>query len=1159
MDDPAWTATAQAHVARVRGAIAALIGADSSGLPEGIGQFVVTTSEAAAAAGLTANASAPRANTLASLSRDAAFDAMLLQRRERLRAAVEAIGQFDDGAIVRHRDYEDRWKIICRDASNPGHWRTQSFDLKGFSGHLSFATREQAIEDAASSGFTVRDDAALDRIQDTPAFQRGLFAAELIRKVNVGELSFLAANEELAEYDRLEQVLGSIGAVTAQAYYEPQSNTMVFLADRIASGHEEAVFLHEVVHKHGRATLGRPRWNRLVEQVLQWARAPLGALERSIHDAAFVRAIGAVGPGATEPLREEMLAYAVEEAVRRGVVPSARSELGSAANWLAQVTATLRNLVRRLSGAKAAEAIGVQDMVDLAYALAQLEHPDRARQIQRELGPELTTRLQREIGRLASAEEARRRVALAQSLAQAEAVVVRAVADLASSGDAADHEREVFEARAQCAKVAAQHLGRDTWLRSPNGEPTRLTTAQWVMVRTENFKRWFGDWEFEPSAASYALDPVTREPRVLYHGALKGGFAEFDPGKARSATDAMFFSSDPCVAGTYSGSLDEVDVCDPDEFGDFETRRGIYPVFLNIRNPQFEHFEGAAWNGERHDQWRLLDEYEEPLEVDGLAVFDRAQAERLEREHPHLELVPADDHWCSTNDVANDARRNKCDGAILYDVIDEGKFGGGYSDPSDVYVVFSGRQVKSATLNVGTFDDGWDIRYSERASTPGAGPDSRIRYSFAGEKAQSADRLSLDAARKRLDGGDDAELVRKDTGWSRGVDGKWRFEISDAQAHLRMQDLSWGEVEDLKRGNSTGLPLGRLLDHPALFSAYPALQDVWVRLIPGMKGAAFVLSENTMKIGYDRQSGSADLSGLLHEIQHSVQHIEGFASGGTPETAALPQIRQINETLSWIAKEKDSIQEMRHAPGVDPRRVSTQLRALDDFYREKLNERANIDGFATYRRLAGEVEARNTQARQALTEAERREIAPRSTADVPESELIVAFGPQASVDACTVALENERETGADPLKALQALIEEADGNIHEVDLRARVECLARSVEVFAAEHAVYAALRPWDPMGSVTGVELTDLYANEPGAGQGTLVVRHLTGLAQDLGVVVYLRADGPRSREFYARAGFVPVPSRSRGGAGGFLAWFPPVQKEDEYEDCPVRERVGG
>ncbi len=34
-----------------------------------------------------------------------------------------------------------------------------------------------------------------------------------------------------------------------------------------------------------------------------------------------------------------------------------------------------------------------------------------------------------------------------------------------------------------------------TYMKAPNGEKTNLTEAQWVSVRTTNFKKWFGDWE----------------------------------------------------------------------------------------------------------------------------------------------------------------------------------------------------------------------------------------------------------------------------------------------------------------------------------------------------------------------------------------------------------------------------------------------------------------------------------------------------------------------------------------------------------------------------------------------------------------------------------------------------------------------------------------
>lgn len=34
-----------------------------------------------------------------------------------------------------------------------------------------------------------------------------------------------------------------------------------------------------------------------------------------------------------------------------------------------------------------------------------------------------------------------------------------------------------------------------TYMKAPNGEPTKLTEKQWAQVRTQEFKDWFGDWQ----------------------------------------------------------------------------------------------------------------------------------------------------------------------------------------------------------------------------------------------------------------------------------------------------------------------------------------------------------------------------------------------------------------------------------------------------------------------------------------------------------------------------------------------------------------------------------------------------------------------------------------------------------------------------------------
>ena len=66
-------------------------------------------------------------------------------------------------------------------------------------------------------------------------------------------------------------------------------------------------------------------------------------------------------------------------------------------------------------------------------------------------------------------------------------------------------------------------------LKAPNGNPSNLTLEQWRMVRTPQFKAWFGDWENEPENASKVVDE-NGEPMVVYHGSPKGDTNVFTMG-----------------------------------------------------------------------------------------------------------------------------------------------------------------------------------------------------------------------------------------------------------------------------------------------------------------------------------------------------------------------------------------------------------------------------------------------------------------------------------------------------------------------------------------------------------------------------------------------------------------------------------------------------
>ena len=327
------------------------------------------------------------------------------------------------------------------------------------------------------------------------------------------------------------------------------------------------------------------------------------------------------------------------------------------------------------------------------------------------------------------------------------------------------------------ADVEAKYKGTDQWMKALDGTATKLSERQWVQVRTPSFKKWFGDWEqaFKDGGVwSTSLDVSKAvgengEPLVVYHGTDKGGFAEFeqpggtgrgdlgiwttpDYGMARSyvrkgrARDVQldaepstraeleelgftFFEQDDGTieVDTPSGYTESYDNEEDAIKGLVEnyvedvtsnaagTQPGIYALFINVRNPNEDNFEGALWNGDRVDQYQVRDENDEPVyDENGRGYFDIDTANALAEANPGAEVQPADPHYNTTDDVVREALRSKQDGAIIREVIDDGGGVGYNMDPQDIFVAFDPTQVKSADYNNGEFSDSTgDLRKSE--------------------------------------------------------------------------------------------------------------------------------------------------------------------------------------------------------------------------------------------------------------------------------------------------------------------------------------------------------------------------------------------------------------------------------------------------------------
>jgi hypothetical protein len=118
------------------------------------------------------------------------------------------------------------------------------------------------------------------------------------------------------------------------------------------------------------------------------------------------------------------------------------------------------------------------------------------------------------------------------------------------------------------------HLGGDMSKHlAPNGKPSNLTHEQWHLVRTPEFKAWFGDWENDPENASKVVDD-NGEPLVVYHYS-PNEFTIFDKTKHPQFVDVVESKKHRPLGYDFSTK---------EGFYQSRTRTKKYSVFLNAKN-----------------------------------------------------------------------------------------------------------------------------------------------------------------------------------------------------------------------------------------------------------------------------------------------------------------------------------------------------------------------------------------------------------------------------------------------------------------------------------------------------------------------------------------------------------------------------------------------
>lgn len=148
--------------------------------------------------------------------------------------------------------------------------------------------------------------------------------------------------------------------------------------------------------------------------------------------------------------------------------------------------------------------------------------------------------------------------------------------------------------------------------------------------------------------------------------------------------------------------------------------------------------------------------------------------------------------------------------------------------------------------------------------------------SIGGIKAKTADKQKLALAQKMDESGSTPKQIWDETGWFKGHDNQWRFEIPDENAKFVGQ-------------YGTG-KMGQFLEHPELYEAYPDLKNVDVSYT-GKGDTYYNKLADRIRIG-----STADVnpkSASTHELTHAIQGREGMQAGGMPMPKPISQIDTI--------------------------------------------------------------------------------------------------------------------------------------------------------------------------------------------------------------------------------------------------------------------------
>jgi hypothetical protein len=155
------------------------------------------------------------------------------------------------------------------------------------------------------------------------------------------------------------------------------------------------------------------------------------------------------------------------------------------------------------------------------------------------------------------------------------------------------------------------------------------------------------------------------------------------------------------------------------------------------------------------------------------------------------------------------------------------------------------------------------------------------------------------------------------TGWQKGADGKWKYEISDI---VTTDKFDQARADSFNSDKEIEMLLGEAVKSEALFAAYPELRNYNLVVGPSniidyghfdsLHKEFFVNNTKNYKTGLNKNQRPV----LSHEIQHAIQEIEGFAIGGNQMVdtdydilAGEVEARNVQERIDFTDDKRQSV------------------------------------------------------------------------------------------------------------------------------------------------------------------------------------------------------------------------------------------------------------